>query len=52
MNAMTVHSMQKKFMANQAVVAVEALLGVNAKAGNTRLCLADAIMSGLPVQCA
>ena len=36
-------------MANQAAVAVEALLGVNAKAGNTRLCLADAIMSGLPV---
>jgi putative toxin-antitoxin system antitoxin component (TIGR02293 family) len=41
--------MQEKFMANQAAATVEALLGVNTTAGNARLCLANAILSGLPV---
>jgi hypothetical protein len=36
-------------MASQTAATVETLLGVNANAGNTRLSLANSIMSGLPV---
>lgn len=36
-------------MASQAVANVETLLGVNANMGNTRLGLANSIISGLPV---
>ena len=36
-------------MATQAAATVETLLGVNTNAGNTRLGLADSIISGLPV---
>ena len=36
-------------MATQAAATVEALLGVNAAAGNTRLGLSNAVESGLPV---
>ena len=41
--------MQEKFIVNQTAALVETLLGVNTKAVITRLCLANAIMSGLPV---
>ncbi len=36
-------------MATQAAATVETLLGVNANVGNTRLGLANSILSGLPV---
>lgn len=36
-------------MASHAAATIEALLGVNANAGNTRLGLANSIQSGLPV---
>lgn len=36
-------------MATQAAATVETLLGVNANIGNTRLGLANSILSGLPV---
>ena len=36
-------------MASQAIATVEALLGVNANAGNTRLGLSNAVQNGLPV---
>ncbi len=36
-------------MASQAAATVEALLGVNASAGNTRLGLSNAVENGLPV---
>ena len=41
--------MQEKFIVGQAATTVETLLGVSTNAGNTRLDLANAILSGLPI---
>ena len=41
--------MQEKFRARRAAAPVETLFGVNTTAGYTRLGLANAIISGLPV---